>query len=325
MPSTRVKEKLAGEISGWQLDGIIDDDKRSLLATRYEAAGWNLGVALKYVGMAGAILSGLGLLGAAGAASQSAAFAALLLVSVGAGLLFAGFALAKDARARYGGSSKVIIAVGLSALASAIVLCAKSAAANESTTLAWLAVLLPLTLVLAYSQRSVFLLLLFVISLFHWLAAWGLVVGHSSGDALDLRVLVAAAIAVFAFGLWHERLSAKGWPRFDLVYEAAALTYLNLALLGLCIERDQDLFLVAAFAVGAIGQIVLGAKLKNSLSVGFGVAAAVVVLVDVYFDHFWRADNDQGLFLLGGGVLLIATGWVAESGLRLLQRRAMHG
>src|SRR5438094_74117 len=120
--------------------------------------------------------------------------------------------------------------------------------------------------------------------------------------------MAPVALAVFLFGVWHERKPG----RFHLVYQATALVYLNLSLLILSIYPHATVVAwIAVFSVAAVGEIVAGGRLKNPLLMGFGVTALAIDLFTRYFERMWDTLS-QGLFFVVGGLLLMGFGASVE-------------
>src|SRR5262249_29637775 len=152
--------------------------------------------------------------------------------------------------------------------------------------------------------------------LFHWIGSWSRMAGQGSYEfAIDEpRLMAPAALAVFLFGLWHERRGPP--PRFHLVYQAAALLYLGLSLL--LISFHQALAGIAVLTLAALGQIFVAARLKSPLVMGFGVTALAVDLFTRYFERMWDAV-DKGVFFIVGGALLMAYGGLFERAYRAMR------
>jgi hypothetical protein len=321
MPSAATKRRLAEDAGAWLLDGLVSADTAKVLRDRYSAEDFGFVGVIRYLGISGGILALLGLLGAGVALTGSEGFGGFTTTAVGAAVLAAGLWLSNDLRSRYGTSSKVVLALGVVAVALGIGLVAHASGVPESDLPIPIgAVAVPLSFLLAYRYRNPFLLVLAVLGLFGWIGSWSSMSGHSSyGSSDDLpKVLAAAALGVLAFGLWHERALERHASRFYVVYQSLALLYLNGALLVLSLDDGfmtwghgsvpvYALLLTAA----ALGQIVLGARLHNSLFLAFGVIAAALDVLTRYYETFWD-KLDRGLFFLAGGALLFGFGFAFE-------------
>lgn len=322
MPSSDVKQRLAEDVALWQADGLIDDATRRLLQERYDTPGFGLMTAVKYLGIAGGLLAAFGLLGLVVAMSGSQAFASVMLAGVAALFAWGGLRLARDPRARYVYTSQIILAIGVVAWAAAVGVGCNAAHMSEggiAFVVGWGVV--PLALVIAYRERNGFLLLLAVLALFHWVGSMSAMVGRSSYafEVEDPRAMLPLAVAVLAFGIWHERRPG----RFATVYKTVALIYANWSLIILSTDgysQAHGKLWVAVFTLATLGQIVLGARLLSPLIMGFGVTCFAIDLFTRYFEYGWNR-LDQALFFVLGGLLLMAFGAAFERAYRLWQQQ----
>jgi uncharacterized membrane protein len=166
---------------------------------------------------------------------------------------------------------------------------------------------------LAYRFQNGFLLLLAVVGFFHWVGSWNSMLGRNtySVEVQDPRVMALVAAAVVALGVVHEQRWQSRGQRFHQVYQTLGLLYLNLSLLILSSEHTDALGWVVVLTVVALGQMVLGARLKSGLMMGFGVTAMAVNLFTRYFERFWD-QLEAGVFFLLGGALLFGVGLGSE-------------
>jgi hypothetical protein len=315
--NTEVKERLAGDVAHWLADGVIDAATLRTLQARYDTPGFGLLTAVKYLGVSGGVLAGLGLVGLLTSLSGSEHVASVALALVSALLVWAGLQLARDAQARYVHSSKVVLALGVLGWAGAVGVGAHALGAGDDA-IAFIVGLgvVPVTFVLAYREQNGLLLGLGVLALFHWIGSWSRMAGRGSYElGIDEpRLMAPAALAVLVLGLWHERRGRP--PRFHLVYQTLALLYLDLSLLIMSIyPHDLAPIGIALYTVAALGQVFLAARLKSPLIMGFGVTALAVDLFTRYFERMWDR-MDQGLFFVVGGVLLMGYAAVFERGAR---------
>jgi hypothetical protein len=318
VPADEVKQRLAQDVALWQADGIIDAATRRTLQARYDTPGFGLLTAVKYLGIAGAMLAGFGLLGFAAALTSSEAVGSAMLAFVGGFLAWAGLRLGRDPLARYVYSSQLLLALGVFGWAGAVgVGCdALHFQLRASALVVGLGVL-PLAFVISYRERNSFLLVLATLGLVHWIGTCTHV--FDNGYALEIdqpRVMAPIAAAIFAFGVWHQRFPG----RFYLVYQTVALIYLNLSLLSMsCYPNSTAIFGIAVFTLVALAQIVLGARLKSPLVMGFGVTAMALDFFTRYFEQAW-GHLGEGLFFVLGGLLMMAFGAAVERSYRLWQR-----
>jgi uncharacterized membrane protein len=244
-----------------------------------------------------------------------------MLCAGGGGGLYFGVQLSRDPAGRYALSCNVVVALGFLAFALGAGLIvsgfgAKTASAVVGTGL----ITLPIGFGLAYAYRNTFLLVLSLISGFHWVGSWTHMRGNSTYvfSVEEPSVMSAAAVLVIGFGVFTERrlLTSSAAPRFHHAYQAMGLLYLNLSLLILTFEaRAQAFACIVLWAIAGLAQIVIGARLHSPLFTAFGVTAVAINLYTRYFEHFWQR-MDAGLFMLIGGVFLFAVGIVSERGLR---------
>jgi hypothetical protein len=313
MTSRAVKRRLAQDVALWQADGLVSDAAAAVLRERYDVQGFGLAVLAKTLGIVGAILGGFGMLGLLAVATGSMAVAALELVAVAAGFLVWGLHWARDPRGRYAHSARALLAIGVLALGGAGAAAATAAGAEWKVTVLLCGLTsVPISFVLAYRFRTGFLLVLGLLGLFHWIGSWSSMVGESTYelDIQDLRVMSLAAAAAVAIGILQRRGKLPGPARFDAAWLSVGLVYLNLSLLFLTVEHGGRPWVPVAFAA-ALAQIVLGAREKSALVLGFGVTALCVNLFTRYFETFWDG-LDKGIFFLVGGVLLFGFGVLCE-------------
>jgi hypothetical protein len=307
----RARERLVEDIELWHSEGIIPAETLALLRERYQASEFGLVGVIKYLGIAGGLLAFFGLLGLVGAMVESEIPAAIFTLGIAGGFFYFGLRLSLDGRNRYAISSKVVLALGAVSLAAALAIVGHALGAKEPQVLLVGGLLwLPLVLLLAYRFKNPFLLLLGLGGLFHWVGSWNSMLGRSSYlfAIQDPRVMAVAALAAIGVGVYHERALAARTLRFFRVYQALGLLYLDMALLILSTGHDQGRLPYALLlAAAALGQLVVGARLKNGLMVGFGVTFLAANLFTRYYEQFWNSV-DKGLFFLIGGALLFGAG-----------------
>ncbi|HEV3141940.1 MAG TPA: hypothetical protein VGY57_15550, partial [Vicinamibacterales bacterium] len=285
-----VKERLLRDIAIWQADGLISPAAAATLRERSNLSRFGLAQVMRYLGVAGLIFVILGLLGLVAAIAGSPVFGGALLLIVGGGFVAAGIALARDRLGRYLWSSKVSLTLGVLAVSGAVAMLLAAAGIEGSKLVfagGW--IVLPVLLVLAYRFRITFLLVIALVEFFHWIGSWSTMWGRSTYvfEVQDPQVMAAAAIVVTGIGVWHEQDLAERTGRFFVAYESLGLVYLNLSLLILTIDsRTWAANWIAAFTAAAIGQIVLGARLRNRLMVGFGVTFLFIDGFTRFYEQF---------------------------------------
>ncbi len=324
MSTTIVKERLAQDVALWQADGLISPETCDLLRKRYDVPGFGLGVCVKYLGIAGGLIASCGLLGLFAALVGSQLFGAVLTGGVSIGLLVGGLKLSRDPLGRYIHSSKIVLALGVITLCGATALLVNLLGADEGRVLLVVGlVAIPATGFIAYRHRNIFLLILVLLGIFHWVGSWNAMLGRRTYAIAiqDPRVMSVVALLVVGIGIIHEYGLQKRTSRFYLAYEAIGLAYLNLSLLVLTIHPRSGAFTyILLLTAAALAQIVAGARLKNGLFVGFGVTAMAVNMFTRYHETFW-AKLDAGIFfLIGGAVLFGCSGFLEVVAKRMRSR-----
>jgi hypothetical protein len=318
-----VKEQLLRDISLWQSDGLISGDTAALLRQRYDLPRFGLGQVLRYLGIVGLIFLVCGILGLVGAVSGSPLVGSVLLLAVGWGFGAAGVVYSRDRLGRYRWSSKMALTVGVVLMCAGVGLVLGTIGV-KAPSIAFAAgwVVLPVLVFVAYRYGITFLLVLALIGFFHWIGSWTSMFGRSTYvfDVQDPRLMSVAALAVIGVGIWHERELADRTGRFYVAYESLGLVYLDMSLLILSIEdwssnATMTLFWIAAFTVAALGQIVIGARMKNRLMLGFGVTFLFIDGFTRFYESFWQAWT-KGVFFLAIGLLTFAAGAACEYALR---------
>jgi hypothetical protein len=318
-----VKERLLRDIALWQADGLIAADTAATLRQRYGLPRFGLGDVLRYLGIVGLIFVTCGILGLVAAIANSPLFGGVVLLLVSAGFGAAGIVYSADRLGRYCWSSRIALVVAvLTFSAGAVVLL--HALNVDDAELAFAAgwLVLPALIALAYRFRIGFLLVLALIEFFHWVGSWTSMWGRGTYvmEVQDPRLMAAVAVVVIGVGIWHEQALDERTGRFYAVYESLGLVYLNLSLLILSIERSDATGWIALFTAAAIGQIVLGARLRNPLILGFGVTFAFIDGFTRFYERFWSAWS-KGLFFLALGLITFAAGAACEMLLRSRRER----
>jgi len=318
MASSAVKQRLAQDVGQWITDGLIGAQAAVALRTRWDQPGLGLAQIVKYLSLSGALLIAFGLFGLAVAAAGSALLSGVLVCGAGGAGVYLGVRLARDPAGRYAASCNVVLALGFLAFALGAGLIAAGVGLSTEAAVVGAGILtLPVGFFLAYAYRNTFLLVLSLISLFHWVGSWTHMSGESSYvfSLEEPAVMAPAALCVVAFGVYTERVlaEARNWPRFHHAYQATGLVYLNMSLLILSFEGQpaQARWFIALWALAGIAQLVVGARLHSALLTAFGVTALAINLYTRYYEHFWHA-MDAGLFMLFGGAFMFVIGVAFE-------------
>lgn len=325
MASRAVKERLRQDITYWFSDGLIDEKTLNILRERYESArfGW-IGV-IKYLGIAGGMLSLFGILGLVASAIQSEVFAALILAFLGGSFTFWGLRLAEDMRGRYAVSSKIVLTLGVVLAGLAVVIFTALIVPERSVVPVTGLVTLPAGFFLAYRYRNTTLLILTLLGMFHWIGAWHSMWGRSTYvfSVQDPYVMIVASLLALAAGIAHERYRYPRTGRFYAAWEAMGLLYLNMSLLILSIwgyGETKAVVCIIIFTAATIAQIVLGAAWQNGLIRGFGTTFFTINIFTRFHEFFWNQLN-LGKYLLAGGGLLLAAGICTEFAVEAGRRR----
>ncbi len=324
-PDESGRERILRDIALWQADGLISPATAATVRERYGVQRAGLAELLRYVGIVGLIFVVCGILGLMGSIAASEVLGGFLLLGVGCGFGAAGITFAHDRLGRYSWSSRVALTIAAVAVtvAVALLLDAAHVAGNRVVFFAgW--IVIPVVFVVAYRYRITFLLVICLIEFFHWAGSWTTMWGHAEYEISiqDPKVMAAVALAVVGVGLWHERALADKTGRFFAAYESMGLVYLNLSLLILSLYPPHAARLWAvAMTVAALGQILLGARIRNHLILGFGVTFAFIDGFTRFYETFWDSRT-KAAFFLGIGLITFCVGAACEAALRSQTRAA---
>ena len=311
MASRQTKEFLQSEAAAWLADGIIEKTTHDTLCERYSFTEFGFAGILRYIGIIGGLLAFFGLVGAIAAMTGSAFVGALATGGIGYAAAKWGLRLADDLQERYSTSSKIVVTLGVYLLGASVgILCGSMGMSAEAAMNAALTVGLPIAFYLAYQSRNIYLLLLAVLTLFHWIGSWDGMLGRSTYafSVQDPRLMWPAALAAVGGGVYHELNLYPETGRFYKVWQAVGLIYLNMSLLILSSLSGGDgmaLAWVSFFTLACIGQIVVADRLQNGLIRGFGVTFLCINIFTRYHELFWKSMQ-VGTFLLAGGAGLLA-------------------
>ena len=311
MATRRTKEFLHTEAAAWLADGIIEQAAYDTLRERYSFTEFGFAGVLRYIGIIGGLLALFGLMGAIAAMSGSAFFGALLTGGIGFAAVKWGLRLAEDLQERYSTSSKIIVTLGVYLFGGAVgILCGSMGINGGAAMNAALTVCLPVAFYLAYQSRNAYLLLLAVLTLFHWIGSWDSMLGRSTYafGVQDPRLMWPAALAAVGVGVYHELHLYPGTGRFYKVWQTVGLIYFNMSLLIMSSFSGKDGYpadWVILFTAGCVAQIIAADRLQNGLIRGFGVTFLCINIFTRYHELFWKSMQ-AGTFLLAGGVGLLA-------------------
>lgn len=313
MANRRTKEFLQSEAALWLADGLIEKDTYETLRVRYSLTELGFAGVLRYIGIVGGLLAFFGVLGTIAAMTGSAALSALMAGGTGAAAVYWGLRLSEDLQERYSTSSKIIVTLGSYLVgAGAGFFFAASGLKAEQAFHTTMLFCLPAAGWLAYRSRNSFLLLLTLLTLFHWIGSWETMVGRNvyTFGVQDPRVMWPLGLAAVAAGVYHELFLYPATGRFYKVWQTVGLIYFNMSLLILSSFKWDKIYpahWVVIFTFGCLAQIIAADKLQNGLIRGFGVTFLSINIFTRYHEFFWRS-MDAGPFLLNGGLLLMALG-----------------
>lgn len=311
MASRQTKEFFQTEAAAWLADGIIEQHAFDKLRERYSFTEFGFAGVLRYVGIIGGLMAFFGLVGAVAAMTGSAFVGALVTGGIGFGAVKWGLRLAEDLQERYSTSSKIIVTLGVYLFGAAVgIFCGSLGLKGDAAMHTALTICLPIAFYLAYQSRNAYLLLLALLTLFHWIGSWDGMLGRSTYafSVQDPRLMWPAALGAVGVGVYHELNLYPQTGRFYKVWQAVGLIYFNLSLLILSSFSGKDGYpadWVILFTLGCIAQIIAADRLQNGLLRGFGVTFLCINLFTRYHELFWKS-MEAGTFLLAGGAGLLA-------------------
>lgn len=310
LPTTR--DLLTREVTDWHQQGLIDRSLLDVLLPRYETRGRFLSALLKWLGLFAIFQLGLAVLAFIAMMAQSALLAALLLGGISVGLWWFGSRLATDPKQLHPFTGAVLITASLAAAFGTFMLLhilfnGEPSGQAISMILLLTGVLAALT---AYRYYLRWPLLLALLLFFHGLGSWHAYGGHGAyfTHIQDERLMALAALAAIGLGLWHEWRLETGLLRrcagFGGLYLIFGLLYLNLSLWFLTLF-GKPLGLVLLFTAVGIGQIVVGARLRDARFTGFGIVFLAIDLYTRFFEHFWDRLSAGTFFLIAGALAMV--------------------
>ncbi|OGR45525.1 MAG: hypothetical protein A2X35_04020 [Elusimicrobia bacterium GWA2_61_42] len=311
MASRQTKEFFQSEAAVWLADGIIEQGTYDTLREKYSFTEFGFAGILRYIGIIGGLLAFFGLVGAIAALTGSAFVGALATGGIGYAAVKWGLRLTEDLQERYATSSKIVVTLGVYLLGASVgILCGTMGMKAGAAMNAALTVGLPIACYLAYQSRNAYLLLLALLTLFHWIGSWDGMLGRSTYafGVQDPRLMWPVALAAVGIGVYHEQHLYPETGRFYKVWQAVGLIYFNLSLLILSSFSGKDGYpadWVILFTLGCIAQIIAADRLQNGLIRGFGVTFLCINIFTRYHELFWKSMQ-AGIFLLAGGAGLLA-------------------
>ncbi|HNW44628.1 MAG TPA: hypothetical protein PKI19_08995 [Elusimicrobiales bacterium] len=311
MANRRTKEFFQSEAAVWLADGLIERGTYVTLLERYSFTEFGFAGVIKYIGIMGGLFAFFGVVGGITAMTGSPFIGALVICAIGYMGVKWGLRLAGDRQERYATSSKMIVMLGVCLFGGAVAMLCEALGIREKAALnTTMLVCLPAAFYLAYLSRNIYLLLLAVLALFHWVGSCGGMLGRSTYDfeVQDPRLMWPAALAAVAVGVYHEIHLYPETGRFYKVWQTVGLIYFNLSLLilsSLSGGNNYAMGWVAFFTAGCIAQLVAADRLQNGLLRGFGITFLCINIFTRYYELFWKSMQ-VGTFLVAGGASLLA-------------------
>lgn len=327
---TKTRSELLARISAdWFHRGLISSDLAQQLAARYGRHDAFLSIVGRWLGIFAILMMASGVLALIGMSSGSPALIGVLLL-LGAGAIWvAGVKLttSKTKPMPVTGATLVTFSfVVFFAGCSAFLIEARDA--KDAFFIVLLFVCAALAAATAYGFSLRWPLFLAALFLFHGVGSWGAYVGHGAYvfDIQHPPSMALAATLVMLLGIIHRRSEDGDLARysgFGHIMIVFGLLYLNCSLWFMSLDwwdghsvADVRVIWTLVFAAAALGQIVIGAFLKDSLFTGFGVVFLAINLYTQFFERFWDKMS-IAMFFAVAGVVGIAIGFCFE----LLYRR----
>ncbi|RMT59267.1 hypothetical protein ALP29_01715 [Pseudomonas syringae pv. avii] len=318
--SKSTRQLMLDEIADWQRRGLIDGATRQRLSAPYQRPGQLLSTVLQWLGIGSVLLIGMAVLGGVSYLSESVTLGVLLFFTAGAGLWWGGVRLARDPAGRMPVTGVAILTIGLMLIGGSLLLggIVDEDGGRNRVPLALL-VTAVLSACTAYRYHLRWPLFLGLLCIFHALGSWGRYAGSGSYDFGIQDPCVMAVIAGLAalLGLWHQHAEegplrhCRGFGRLYVIF---GLLYFNCSLWFLSLERygwPESALWILLFTLGAISQLVIGARFKHPSFIGFGVVFLGINLYTRFYEYAWDHLSVVSFFI-AAGVTGIALGWLFE-------------
>ncbi|NWC08387.1 hypothetical protein HX776_06055 [Pseudomonas agarici] len=176
-----------------------------------------------------------------------------------------------------------------------------------------------LSVATAYRYHLRWPLFLGLLCAFHGLGSWASYAGGGSYvfNIQDPRAMAVIAGLAALLGLWHQQAEEeplRHFSGFGRLYVIFGLLYFNCSLWFLSLDNyssSQSGLSILLFTVGAISQLVIGARFKHPSFTGFGVVFLGIDLYTRFYEYAWDHLSVAAFFAVAGvvGVLL---GWLFE-------------
>jgi hypothetical protein len=325
---------MAQEISDWENVGLINAEQAGLLHQRYDPAPFKGAIFLKWLGLFAIFMLGMSLLGFIGTilASFSPLFSTLCLMAVSYLVMHFGAKLASDKAQKHPFTGQSLLTVGLIGLyASLSSIYLVSGGEKYSNVYGWFMLITSIAAFFtAYHFRLRWPLLIALLMFFHGVGSMSEYWGHGAYflSVQDPRTMFIIALLTIFLGYWHEHeLETAKFQHcigFGSLYIIFGLLYFNLSLWFLSLDfygyRYQDmpdatLLWVILFTIAGIGQIIVGARLKDSRFTGFGIVFLGINLYTRFYEHFWD-DMSKAVFFAAAGIIALALAYIFEKQLK---------
>ncbi|NVZ69295.1 hypothetical protein [Pseudomonas costantinii] len=309
------QELMLREIADWQHRGLIDTQTQERLGAPYRRPGQLLSTVLQWLGIGAVLLIGAAILGGVSVLSESVTLGTVLFFIAGGGLWWVGVRLARDPAGRMPVTGVALLTIGLMLIGGSLLLggFVDEGVALDRVPLALLITAL-LSIATAYRYRLRWPLLLGLLCAFHGLGSWERYAGGGSYvfDIQDPRAMLVIAGIAALLGLWHQQAEQgplRHFSGFGRLYVIFGLLYFNCSLWFLSLETyysPQSALWIALFTLGAISQLVIGARFKHPSFTGFGVVFLGIDLYTRFYEYSWDRLSVAAFFAAAGviGVLL---------------------
>jgi len=315
------RNKLASHAAEWRHAGLIDDRLAGILQQRWETRGGAGTAILKALAifavfsLASSVLSFIGVM----LNDASPLLSAFFLLLLATGVWLAGTRMATNPAGRNPLTGQVLITFALTALFASLVVIVYALDDKDPGRMEIVFITL-LTSAAGFATAYRYALrwpqFLALILLYHGIGSAHGYIGHGSyfADIADERLMATVAALSASLGVWHEmvledsrRLRHVGFGHLYIIF---GLLYLNLSLWFLTIPHGQ-LEWMLVFTLAGVGQLMVGARLKDARFTGFGIVFLGINLYTRLFEHFWDTLH-KGTFFLVAGVIAIGIGIALE-------------
>ena len=320
-PMTKTTQQLMlNDIAAWQHQGLIDPHTQERLSAPYQRPNQLLSTVLQWLGIGAVLLMGMAILGGVSYLSESAALGVVLFFTAGGALWWVGVRLAHDPAGRMPVAGVAILTIGLMMIGGSLLLSGMGSddVPFDSTPLALLVTAL-LSVATAYRYHLRWPLFLGLLCIFHGLGSWESYDGGGSYvfDIQDPRAMAVIAGLAALLGLWHQQAEEKPlrhFSGFGRLYVIFGLLYFNCSLWFLSLDAynsPQSGLAIVLFTVGAISQLIIGARFKHPSFTGFGVVFLSIDLYTRFYEYAWDRLSVAAFFAVAG-VAGIVLGWLFE-------------